>query len=287
VLVFVDESYDDGGAVRARSTFAALAIQERRYREFDMKLFDLKRHFWKVANPYDMELKGRKLLSERALTLPKNRDFIEQFITLCKEVGAVFFAVVQEGTFTLASESNKLPNLYRTVMRRVNTFMEDKYAEHQAIFFFDGIDHKTNEKIAISFNNFMYRHHWGQASKNILPTPFFCDSVVSPGIQIADVLAYCVNQRYGGRRGYLEDIFQKFRELAYNHADPDEGFTLWGICMVKPDEPATVLEKSVLLVKDDSVALMEQVIVEGAESEERQSKTETGDPEGPATPPVR
>src|SRR5271156_4316107 len=37
VLVFVDESYDDGGAVRAKSTFAALAIQERRYREFDMK----------------------------------------------------------------------------------------------------------------------------------------------------------------------------------------------------------------------------------------------------------
>jgi hypothetical protein len=160
MLVFVDESYSAEGDPRAKSTFAALAIQERRYREFDMKLFDLKRHFWKVTSPYDLELKGRKLLGTRALALPKNRDFIEQFIILCKEVGAVFFAVVQDGMFTLASESNKLPNLYRALMRRVNTFMEDKYPEHQAIFFFDGIDHKTNEKIAISFNNFMYRHHW-------------------------------------------------------------------------------------------------------------------------------
>lgn len=105
MLVFVDESYHEKDEPNAKSTFTAVAIQEERYREFDMKLSDLKRHFWKVANPYDydMELKGRKLLNSRALTLPKTRDFVEQFITLCKEVDAVFFAVVQDGTFTLAS----------------------------------------------------------------------------------------------------------------------------------------------------------------------------------------
>jgi hypothetical protein len=98
-------------------------------------------------------------------------------------------------------------------------------------------------------------HHWGQTSKNILPTPFFCDSVVSPGIQIADVLAYCVNQRYTGRRGYLEDIFQRFRELAYNHQDPDEDFTLWGVCMVKPDEPLFSMEKSVLITEESTIVV--------------------------------
>ena len=55
---------------------------------------------------------------------------------------------------------------------------------------------------------------------------------------MADVIAYCVNQRYGGRRGYLEDVFQKFRGLAYNHEDQDEDFKLWGFSMVKPDESA-------------------------------------------------
>ena len=278
MLVFVDESYHAGTDPNAKSTFSAVLIQERRYREFDMKLFDLKKHFWKVANPYDMELKGRQLLSSRALNLPKHRDFVEQFITLCKEVGAVFFAVVQDGIFPLASESNRLPNLYRSLVRRINTFMADKYPDHQAVLFFDGIDHRTNQKIAISFNNFMYRHHWGQASKNILPTPFFCDSEVSPGIQIADVLAYCVNQRYGGRRGYLEDIFLQFRELSYNHEDPDENFTLWGIQMVKPDEPTSVVTtESTLLITDGMVAM----------AEETQIKTETGGSGEPATPPVR
>jgi len=283
MLVFVDESYDERDVPHPKSTFSAMLIQERRYREFDMKLFELKRHFWKVTNPYDMELKGRKLLNERVLSLPKNRDFVEQFITLCKEVGVVFFAVVQEGTFTLASESDKLPGLYRALLRRVNTFMEDKHTDDQAVFFFDGIDHRTNQKIAISFSNFMYRHHRGQASKNILPTPFFCDSEVSPGIQMADVIAYCVNQRYGGRRGRLEDIFQRFRELSYNHEDPEQDFTLWGVSMVKP-EPAVaeVPEHAVTEIVTRQVCVAEIAAAEGPET-----KRETGDPNGSATPPVR
>lgn len=284
MLVFVDESYHAATDQNAKSTFSAVLIQERRYREFDMKLFDLKKHFWKVANPYDMELKGRLLLSSRALNLPKNRDFVEQFITLCKEVGAVFFAVVQDGIFPLASESNKLPNLYRALVRRVNTFMADKYPDQHAVFFFDGIDHRTNQKIAISFNNFMYRHRWGQTSKNILPTPFFCDSEVSPGIQIADVLAYCVNQRYGGRRGYLEDIFKQFRELSYNHEDPDENFTLWGIQMVKADEPMyAVASEQNASAGTTSAALS----IAAAAEDDTQIKTETGDSFESATPPVK
>ncbi len=285
MLVFVDESYHEKDEANAKSTFSAVAIHEKRYREFDMKLFDLKRHFWKVANPYDMELKGRKLLNHRALILPKTRDFVEQFITLCKEVGAVFFAVVQDGTFTLASESDKLPNLYRSLVRRVNQFMQDKHPEHQAVFFFDGIDHQTNKKIAISFNNFMYRHRGGQTSKNVLPTPFFCDSEVSPGVQIDDVLAYCVNQRYGGRRGSLEDIFQQFRALAYNHEDPDEGFTLWGFSMIKPDRAVGVASErveSLAVVSGDQGDVVEERILERMEI-----KTETGGSDEPATPPVK
>jgi hypothetical protein len=79
----------------------------------------LTKHFWKVENLYDFELKGRLLLSERAITLPKNREFISQLISLCKEVNAVLFAVVQDGTLTLASQSDKLPSLYRALLKRV------------------------------------------------------------------------------------------------------------------------------------------------------------------------
>ena len=183
--------------------------------------------------------------------------------------------MVQEGTFTLASDSTRLPNIYRALMRRVNTYMEDRKPEEQSLFFFDGIDHKTNRKIAISFNNFMYRHHYGQSYRNIVPTPFFCDSEVSPGIQMADVIAYCVNQRYGGRRGYLEDIFQKFRELTYNHQDPDQDSVLWGFCMVKPDEAPLPFCGPGITVGEIVVA-ERRIEIEEIEVEDEMKK-ETGD----------
>lgn len=236
MLVFVDESYRRPDEPNAKSTFSALLIQDQRYRELDRKLFELKHVFWKVENSYDFEVKGRQLLNERAITLPKNRESISQLIFLCKEVEAVVFAVVQPGTLTLASQSNRLPNLYRALLWRVNTFMQEKLAEDRALFFFDGIDHETNRKVAISFNNFMHRHHWGKAYQHVLPTPFFCDSEVSPGIQLADVLAYCVNERYVGRRGYLEEYFQSFRELAFNYQNPESNLNLWGIQQIPPEE---------------------------------------------------
>ena len=236
MLVFVDESYRKAEEPNAKSTFGAVIIQEQRYRELDSKLFELKRHFWKIENSYDFELKGRDLLSKNAIELPKNREFVSQVIFLCKEVGSVLLAVVQHGTLTLASESNRLPSLYRALLRRVNTFMEEKFPNDRAVFFFDGIDRQTNRKIAVSFNNFMQKHHWGRAYQNVIPTPFFCDSEVSPGIQLADVLAYRVNERYVGRRGYIEEFFRQFRELAFNYQNPDENFDLWGFCQIPPQE---------------------------------------------------
>lgn len=237
MLVFVDESYRGATEPNAKTTFSAVLIHEQKYREFDTKLFELKRAIWHIENFCDLELKGRLLLTDRALNLPKNREFISQLLFLCKEVGAVLFAVVQDGTITLASESNRLPNLYRALLWRVNTFMQEKAPQDQAVFFFDGIDHATNRKVAISFNNFMQRHHWGRAYQNIIPTPFFSDSEVSPGNQLADVVAYCVNERYVGRRGYLEDYFQRLRELTYNYQNPDEDIALWGFQRIPPGSP--------------------------------------------------
>jgi hypothetical protein len=281
MLVFVDESYQEESNPQAKSTFAAVLVQEGKYRDFDNRLFELKKHFWKVANPYDLELKGRKLMSERALVMPKTRDFISQIISLCKEVNAVVFAVVQDGSFTLASESDHLPSLYRALMRRVNTFMEVKFPDEQAVFFFDGIDHETNRTVAISFNNFMFRHWWGRSYKNIIPTSFFCDSLVSPGIQMADVLAYCVNQRYGGRRGYLEELFQEFRNITYNHEVPDEAFTLWGVQRIPAEEKLPFTADVSMVIKETEVIVKESVeIVEKKEGE-------TGDPSGSATPHVK
>lgn len=269
MLVFIDESYDRATDLNPKSTFSAVLIAEPRCRALDAKLFELKRHFWRVQNSYDMELKGRLLLSEKALELPKNREFMGQFTALFREVGATTFAVVQDGTFPLASRSERLPNLYRSLLWRVNLLMEERFAEDHAIFFFDGIDHKTNQKIAISFSNFMHKHRWGQGYRNILTTPFFCDSEVTPGIQMADVLAYCVNERHKGRRGYLEECYHTFKEMTYDHTNEDEDLVIKGFQKIRP-------EAAGLFPETATACATEVTAIATVETPEGDKKKETG-----------
>lgn len=158
------------------------------------------------------------------------------------------FAVVQDGFLPLMSiKEDHFPGLYRAVLRRVDRFMAEKFSDDHAIFFFDGIDHQTNQKIAISFNNFMFRHSSGVQCRHILPVPNFSDSIVTPGIQLADVLAYCVNERYIGRRDHLEEFFLEFRSLTFTYENPDERIVMWGFSMIPAVEPPEDREQPQLL----------------------------------------
>ncbi len=247
MLVYLDESYRQEGTPNCKSTSAAVCIQEDRYREFDTDLYKLKKLYWKIQSPSDLELKGRLLLSERAITLPKNREFMRQLIALMKEYSVVPFAVVQDGYLSLAMIKDRFPGIYRAILRRVDRLMEEKFSNDHAVVFFDEIDHGMNQKIAVSFNNFLFRHSSGMHFRHILPVPNFSDSSVTPGIQLADVLAYCVNERYVGRRGHLEEYFSQLRDLAFSYQNPDQGFTMWGFSMIPSGEPPDEPEQQQLI----------------------------------------
>ena len=236
MLVYVDESYQAPNVPNCKSTFAAVCVPEDTYRRFDTDLFKLKKHFWKIQQPSDLELKGRLLLNKNALELPKNREFIRQLTALMKEYSIVPFAVVQDGSLQLSGiQDDLLPQLYRGVLHRVDRYVSENHSQQSAILFFDGIDHKTNQKIAISFNNFMFRHVRGTKLTHVLPVPNFSDSKVTPGIQLADVVAYCVNERYISHFAadpHLEEAFEEFRELTYTYQNQEDGVTVWGFSRI-------------------------------------------------------
>jgi hypothetical protein len=62
---------------------------------------------------------------------------------------------------------------------------------------------------------------------------------------LADVLAYCVNERYVGRREYLEEYFQRFRDLAFNYQNPETNLNLWGIQQIPPEEGGGLVQDEV------------------------------------------
>ena len=87
----------------------------------------------------------------------------------------------------------------------------------------------------------------------------------------------------------MEDIFQQFRELTYNHEDPDENFKLWGVVRIPPEEKLPSVEEAMAPEISFQVEQVEEEIEIAAEARDESTaeKTETGDPNGPATPPVR
>jgi len=239
MLAFIDESYRSDNTDNPKTTFGAVTISRERYRDLDKGLFELKQHFFKIERGFDLELKGRLLLNERKVTLPKNREFVRQVLGLLKEVGVVVFAVVQDGVQSMQSQTydlDYLPNLYRQILRRINNYVAANHPDKVTSLVFDAIDDSTNHRIARQIYNYFYLHRWGQGSRNLLFHPFFADSKISAGLELADILSYCVNERYIGRRGHIETFFQEFRELAYNHEE-EPGRMVWGIEMVQGDQP--------------------------------------------------
>lgn len=228
MIVFIDESYKKADIPGAKTTLGALLLKEDRSRDFSRELFNLKKRFWKVDQPWDKEIKGRLLLNRRAEKSPKNRAMVEEIIALCREMGIVLLAVTRDGTITLTGGSGYLPDLYRDILWRVQLYMENERSEEKALVVFDSIGRESNRKISKSFTNFMYKHEWGWGYTSIIETPLFADSRIVPGLQIVDVVAYCVNEREMGRRGKIGDFYKEFRDLTWSHEDPDRDLLVWG-----------------------------------------------------------
>lgn len=213
-----------------------------RIADFSRDLCNLKRTFWKIDEPTEKKLKGSLLLSDRALTMPKNREFVEQVQALLRLHEVRVFAVVTKGPQGTLKSKNYLPQSFQFLIDRVNQHTSEVAPGSKAALIFDSIEDKTNRHIAISVTNFLYRHGFGKSLDHILDFPLFADSMTTPGLQIADLVAYCVNSRYMGRRGYLEDVFLRFKELTKDwHDRRGDGKTDYSIRFI--DMTGTVITK--------------------------------------------
>ncbi len=215
MFAFIDESYqesDNPGVFY--TTYSAVCLERDRSRDFSRDLCNLKRTFWKINDPTEKELKGGLLLTDRALTMPKNREFMEQILALLRMHDIKVFAIISKGPQATLQGKNFLPKSFQFLIERVNFHASDINPALKTALVFDSIEDKSNRGIAENFTNFLYRHRFGESLENILDFPLFGDSLTTPGLQVADLVAYCTNGRYMGRRGYLEEIFVKMKELS-------------------------------------------------------------------------
>ncbi len=191
MLVFLDESgLPHPNDSTTKPVVVSVCISRQETRSIAAQIYALKR---RLGTP-DVELKGVKLINRRVFERRSNEwETVEAFFDLCRSLPFVLFAVVMEHPTELpfsneAEGQTFLPNQYRYLLQRVNQYAED--SGKMATLLFDG-DGPTlfGGTLPDKFESFLYRSMEGQSFRTICEAPFFVDSKLTQGIQVADMVA--------------------------------------------------------------------------------------------------
>lgn len=200
MLAYIDESgiahYHDS---TKRPVVLAVCISEELHRTIAGRV-----HRWRKDLPSALgwkegELKGRVLIKRRIFEkFPSDRDLVDRAFDLILESEIAVFAVImnhprKDRTLT----AGRLPSEYRRLIQRVNLYMEHEHKGEMAVLVFDGKGTGLVPRgLAPAVEAFLFRSEEGRSYGNVVETPLFVDSKITPGIQLADLAASAVRQFY-------------------------------------------------------------------------------------------
>ena len=189
MLVFLDESgIPHPNDSSTKPVVVSVCVARHDVRSISSQLYGLK---WRHGTP-DIELKGVNLITRRVFDRREREwELVESFFDLCRTLPFVLFAVVMEHPNQPPrgyQEENYLPNEYRYLLQRINQHAEE--TAEIATLLFDG-DGPTmyGGTLPAKFDSFIYRASEGRSFTSICDSPYFVDSRLTQGIQIADMTA--------------------------------------------------------------------------------------------------
>ena len=232
-FLFIDESGHDKGA-SPYEVLAGVAIQDRDLWNLINALHDAEnRNFGRRYSFGPAELKGKKLLKTKvfhhsnlnttikpeeiaplakaalddgasadvrclkALALAK-LSYVRDVFDICARFRCKAFASIVE-IDALPTAAGGLRKDYAYLFERLFYFLEDQKPQEHGIIVFDELDKAKSHLLIEQAHRYFKETATGRhRSSLIVPEPFFVHSDLTTGIQIADLIAYCVS--WGFRR---------------------------------------------------------------------------------------
>jgi len=210
LFAFMDESgHPHPNDATQRPVLVSVCIKDKDLRSVCTELYRLKRRILNKDHS-DFEAKASQLITRGTFrNRPEKREFVESFFDACRNLPIVIFSVVMEKPHTPPPTNiDFLPMQFRHLLYRINRLIElEMHGDYGAIFF-DG-DGSQYNYLSVRFNNWLYKSRGGQSLTNLVESPFFVDSKLTGGIQIADMVARVVriyeeNELF---RGFSSDAF--------------------------------------------------------------------------------
>ncbi|MCI0438029.1 MAG: DUF3800 domain-containing protein [Chloroflexi bacterium] len=194
MLAYLDESgIPHPNDPSTRPVVISVCISQRDVRSISAQIYALKRQ---LGTP-NIELKGTNLINRRSFERRHNEwELVEAFFDLCRSIPFVVFAVVMERPRRIPhghQSDGFLPNQYRYLLQRINQYAEE--IDEMAVLLFDG-DGTTifGGTVPGKFDSFLHRSQEGRSFTAICDSPYFVDSRLTQGVQIADMVASVCRQ---------------------------------------------------------------------------------------------
>lgn len=227
-FLFIDESGHDKGA-SPYEVLAGIAIQDRDIWNLVNALHDAEiRNFGRRYSDGPAELKGKKLLKKKvfnhanlnaaisadeiallakaalndgksaegrhfkALALAK-LSYVREVFEICARFRCKAFASIVEKE-AAPTAAGGLRKDYGYLFERFFYFLEDAKSQEQGIIVFDELEKAQSHILIEQAHQYFKETATGRhRSSLIVPEPFFVHSDLTTGIQIADLIAYCVS----------------------------------------------------------------------------------------------
>jgi hypothetical protein len=229
----------------------ALSLYEHKWRPFDREIANLKLelvdHIFRTRrlkfDLADCEVKSNWIRN------PKERKdkspFLDSLSDADRErlMACYFRQVVQQRmtVFAVVIDKRKLhghvdsqllhKKAYELLLERIEHFMAEFHSKHQAVIVMDDTDKSLNRAISMKHAFFQREGNQNIHFNHIVEYPFFTDSKLSNGVQLADLCAYNIYRAFK-----TQDFkYAYFRELLPHFYKREKGEQLDGL-KVFPNE---------------------------------------------------
>lgn len=228
----------------------AVSLYERKWRNFEREITNLKLEF------RDRLYRSKHLNFDLAdcevkstwLRIPKQREAESAFLHALsdadrKRLSETFYAQLAPNhmhVFSVVIDKRKLRDhmnhmllhkkAYELLLERIQSYLAECHANHQGVIVMDDTHKKINRDLTMKHSFFQREGNKFSTFKNIVEYPFFTDSKLSNGVQLADLCGYNVYRAFRSqdfKYPYFQNLLRHFYKSQKGDPMKLNGLKVW------------------------------------------------------------
>lgn len=174
-----------------------------------------------LRNPIERKSRSPFL---HALSDEQRGKLVELYYSQLEKHHAHLISVVVDKRYLQTETTGAWMHLkaYEILLERIELLLAERFPKHQGLVVMDDSERELNRAVAMMHARLLHRGGRRIYFNHIAEYPFFTESSLSHGIQLADLCAYNVHRAFRNE-DYAYPFFTRMLPFFYNSANTDPG----------------------------------------------------------------